>query len=280
MPNLLEQNPYPKEEKMSVKESKKNNKFSRIISVLVIIGVAVLIGKYGINYYKEKALIKKEVSEQNALMQKQQEEEKARVERVQNSKVAYLTFDDGPNYNTEKILDILKENNIKATFFLVGGMIENCPSTVKRIYDEGHTLANHTYSHTYSYSTKEDFLEEISKTDSLISEAIGEEYKSYFIRVPGGSMGKTVAKDAIKENGYKSINWTALFGDAERGGRVDSKYILNRVKETTGDDQYEVILAHGTKSITADTLQDVINNLSEEGYIFEPLKEDSPVEFD
>ena len=279
MSNLVEHNPNFKEEEQNTIKVRRKLNVKKVASLFVVAAVMVSVGKYGIGVYKEKAVIKKEEANAKALMQKQQEEEAARIERVANSKVAYLTFDDGPNYNTEKILEILKENNIKATFFLVGNMVELNPNIVKKIKDDGHVIAKNTYSHTYSYKTKESFLEEIEKTDSLISKALGEEYKSYFVRVPGGSMGKKIAQEAMRENGYKSINWTAVFGDDEKGGKVTADYIINRVKETTGDDKYEVILAHGTKSVTVEALQTVINNLKEDGYIFEPLMEDSPVEF-
>ena len=279
MQNLIERNPDLREVEQSPIKIKRKLKVKKIVSLLVVSVVMVSVGKHGIGTYKEKMIIKKEEANAKVLMKKQQEEEAARIERIANSKVAYLTFDDGPNRNTEKILHILKDNNIKATFFLVGNMVELNPDIVKKIQNDGHVIANHTYSHAYTYKTKESFLEEIEKTDSLISKVLGKEYKSYFVRVPGGSMGKKLAQEAIKENGYKSINWTALFGDDEKGGKVTSEYILNRVKETTGDDKYEVILAHGTKSITVDVLQRVIDGLRKDGYIFEPLMEDSPVEF-
>lgn len=258
---------------------KNGNGMKKIVGIVALALIVTSVGNYGVGVYKEKAAIKKEIAEANALMQKEKEENDARQERVANNKVAYLTFDDGPNYNTTKILEVLKENNIKATFFLVGNMIENNPKIVKDIKDDGHTIGNHTYSHSYNYKSKEAFLGEIEKTDALISEAIGEEFKSYFVRVPGGSMGKSMLKEALKENGYKSINWTALVGDDEKGGKVSTNYVINRAKETTGDDKYEVILAHSTKSVTAEALQKIIDNLKEDGYIFEPLVEDSPVEF-
>lgn len=279
MSGLLEQNPNPKKIQNTPKAPKNKFRVSRVAGMLILTVAVASVGKYGLDAYRENLANKKEEANINALMQKQQEEDAARKERVANSKVAYLTFDDGPNYNTEKILDILKENDIKATFFLVGSMVENNPGIVKRIQDEGHILANHTYSHKYAYKTQEEFLEEVEKTDELISKALGKEFKSYFVRVPGGSMGKKIAQEAIRENGYKSINWTGMFGDDEKGGKVDTKYIINRVKETTGDDQYEVVLAHGTKSVTVAALQDIIDNLKADGYIFEPLMEDSPVEF-
>lgn len=276
MSDLLEQNP---KKQNNSGEFKRKIKKRKVMGAIVLLAVVAFGGKYSLNYVKEKNADKHVNDNVNSLLQIEQEEEKARIERVANSKVAYLTFDDGPNYNTNKILDILSENDIKATFFLVGSMVENNPSIVKRIKEEGHVIANHTYSHKYNYKTKEEFLAEVDSTDRLISEALGEDYKSYFIRVPGGSMGKAMIQEAIKENDYKSINWTAKFGDDEKGGKVNIDYVVNRVKETAGDDKYEVILAHSTKSVTAEALQTVIDNLKADGYIFEPLMKDSPISF-
>lgn len=276
MSDLLEQNPNRKDNNL---ETKRRIKKRKVVSLIAMVALIAYGGKYSLQYMKEKKEDKISNNNVNSLLKVQEEEEKARVERVNNSKVAYLTFDDGPNYNTNEILDILKENNIKATFFLVGSMVKNNPNIVERINEEGHVIANHTYSHKYNYKTKEEFIAEVEATDRLISEAIGEDYKSYFVRVPGGSMGKSMIQEAIKENAYKSINWTAKFGDDEKGGKVNVDYVINRVKETAGDDKYEVILAHSTKSVTAKALQTIIDNLKVDGYIFEPLMEDSPVSF-
>ena len=143
MQNLIERNPDLREVEQSPVKIKRKLKVKKIVSLLVVSVVMVSVGKNGISAYKERVVIKKEEANAKVLMQKQQEEETARIERVANSKVAYLTFDDGPNHNTEKILHILKENNIKATFFLVGNMVELNPDIVKKIKDDGHVIANH-----------------------------------------------------------------------------------------------------------------------------------------
>lgn len=104
-----------------------------------------------------------------------------KVENIQNiykskEKVAYLTFDDGPTKRcTPEILDILKENEITATFFVIGQRVLQNPDLVKRAYEEGHFIANHTFSHKdhLLYQNKESFLEELLRTDKAISEAIG-----------------------------------------------------------------------------------------------------------
>ncbi len=105
-----------------------------------------------------------------------------------NDKKAYLTFDDGPTSKcTEKILDILKEENVKATFFVVGKHVKEYPEIVKREYEEGHYIANHGYNHNNKllYKNMESFKKEIIDTDSEISKAIGvENYSSHIFRFP------------------------------------------------------------------------------------------------
>ena len=110
----------------------------------------------------------------------------------QKEKIAYLTFDDGPTLKaTGKILDILKEETVKATFFVIGKHVKENPELVKRAYDEGHYIANHGYSHDNSklYSSGENFINEIKNTDIEIGKAIGvENYSSHVFRFPNGYM--------------------------------------------------------------------------------------------
>lgn len=105
-----------------------------------------------------------------------------------NEKKAYLTFDDGPTTKaTGKILDILKEENVKATFFVVGKHVKEHPELVKREYEEGHYIANHGYNHNNEllYKDMESFRKEITSTDLEISKAIGiENYCSHIFRFP------------------------------------------------------------------------------------------------
>lgn len=88
----------------------------------------------------------------------------------QKEKVAYLTFDDGPSLVTPKILDILKKQEVKATFFVIGKNVEEHPEIVKRAYEDGHYIANHTYSHKNSllYKSSQNFAKEIQNTDLAI----------------------------------------------------------------------------------------------------------------
>ena len=105
-------------------------------------------------------------------------------------KKVYLTFDDGPTTKvTPKILDILKKENIPATFFVVGKHVKENPNLVKRAFDEGHFIANHGYNHNNKllYKNDESFLNEILDTDKEIAKAVGvDNYTSHIFRFPNG----------------------------------------------------------------------------------------------
>ena len=106
-------------------------------------------------------------------------------------KVAYLTFDDGPTkIATPKILEILRRQEVHASFFVIGYRVKEFPHIVKQAYEDGNFIANHGYSHKISklYNSKEDFLAEIEETDKAIAEAIGVDYyQSHIFRFPNGS---------------------------------------------------------------------------------------------
>ena len=110
-----------------------------------------------------------------------------------DKKRVFLTFDDGPSKTvTIPILDLLKQEKIKATFFVLGSRVELYPDIVKREYEEGHYIANHGYSHMYSqiYSSVQSVLDEYNKTNDAVRSAIGvEEYNSHLFRFPGGVPG-------------------------------------------------------------------------------------------
>ena len=123
-----------------------------------------------------------------------------------NEKVAYLTFDDGPTkVATTQILDILKKEDIKATFFVIGYRVKEFPNTVKRAYDEGHFIANHGYDHNNKkmYSSEENFKNEIEKTDDAIGKALGiDEYCSHVFRFPNGYMSSNNKYQKTCYNGF------------------------------------------------------------------------------
>lgn len=206
--------------------------------------------------------------------------------RDDNKKVAYLTFDDGPSrHSTSKILDILKNNSIKATFFTLGTSIENndkAADLLKRMSREGHSIANHGYSHNYSilYPNRivdvEAFMEDIEKNNNILKDILGENFRTRLIRMPGGhaSWNGTAALDKVLESkGIYQMDWNSLNGDAE-GKDFPKEYLLDKLKETVGDKDVIIILMHDTdsKKGTVEYLQSAIDYLKEEGFEFRTLK--------
>ena len=215
------------------------------------------------------------------LMPVYSENAKKGMKNIYNSdaKVAYLTFDDGPSQAvTPLVLDLLKEENIKVTFFVLGSNVKNNPEIVKREYLEGHYIANHGYSHNYAkiYSNSENVLKEYNKAEKEIQKAIGNtEYFSHLYRFPGGYYGGKYAKvkkeagKILNENNISYIDWNVLTGDAE--GANTKEKILSNIKKYTKDKGTIVVLMHdaASKILTYETLKDVIDYLRSEGYTFE-----------
>ncbi|WP_326513828.1 polysaccharide deacetylase family protein [Clostridium intestinale] len=201
-------------------------------------------------------------------------------------KIAYLTFDDGPSTTvTPKILKILKDNNIKATFFIVGDKLEESPETkniLLDIYKQGHAIANHTYTHNYSKLYPQGkidantFMGELEQTNDAIKKVLGDKFHTRVVRFPGGHAswgGREEIDSKLEEKKYKYIDWNALIGDAE-GSRKTKEQLLNRYHETFVGQEKLVLLMHDTysKESTAEALQDIITDLKNKGYEFKTLK--------
>lgn len=195
-----------------------------------------------------------------------------------NEKIAYLTFDDGPSkVVTPKVLDILKQNNIIANFFVVGKHVKQYPELVKQAYEDGHFIANHGYSHNNSklYKSKQDFINEILETDKEIAKAIGKDsYCSHIFRFPNGSMSKihySDKKKAIKyleEIDYTYIDWNALNNDSMK--KYSNSELISNLKNSIKNKGTIVILMHDTGDVnkTYDVLEESINLIKSEGYEF------------
>lgn len=179
---------------------------------------------------------------------------------------------------TPRILEILEQEDIKATFFLLGSRVEEMPEMTKTIYDKGHFIASHGYSHIYSqiYSSPEAVLNEYNQSMEIIRNAIQvPEYNAHLFRFPGGLVGgkyaeiKKQAKEILEQNEILSVDWNALSGDAETNN-LSIEFELDRLKETVGNKQSVIILMHDApaKSITADALLYIISYLREQGYEF------------
>lgn len=235
------------------------------------------------NDLQEENIIEEEIAEEKkTLLPVYSEEAKQRLANIYTAdtdeKIAYLTFDDGPSKNiTPQILDILEREEIKATFFVLGSRVELYPELVKREYEAGHYIANHSYSHEYSsvYASPEALLDEYNRTEKAVQEAIDNpDYHTYIFRFPGGSEGgkykkqKDAVKSVFEENDILYINWNALTRDAE--GKPTAESLVEDLKATVGEKKRVVVLMHdaGTKQLTADTLPEVIEYLRDEGFVF------------
>lgn len=200
-------------------------------------------------------------------------EEKPRVDNTSNTKIAYLTFDDGPSSNiTPKILDVLKNYKVKATFFVIGSMVEQNPGLLQRAKNEGHAIANHTYSHdfNYIYSDPQNFLNDILKGEEVLKKHISD-FSSKNIRFPGGSFGdkRKPFKELMQSLGYNIIDWNSLNGDSEALNIPPDK-LLNRLKETYNNQKNLIVLMHDapSKDTTVQALPQIIQFLQSQGYTF------------
>ena len=187
----------------------------------------------------------------------------------QGQKVIALTFDDGPwPETTAQVLDILKENNIKGTFFVVGQNVKNYPDLVKRVVAEGHTIANHTWHHWYHFMNPQTAAYEIDNTTNLIYQTTG--VKTNLFRPPGGMMHNGVAAYA-RSNKYAIIMWSSDSVDYSRPSV--SKLINNVFRQAKPGG---IVLMHdggGNRSQTVQALPQIITNFRKQGYSFVTIPE-------
>lgn len=195
-----------------------------------------------------------------------------------NKKIAYLTFDDGPSINTTKILKILDDNKIKATFFLIGKNAERYPELVKLELNDNNSVANHTYSHVLNY--KEDteaFVEDVKRCDSVLKNIAGDKYIQNFMRFPGGAFESQKRlepfRQAVTNAGYRFLNWNDENGDAERPN-IPADVLINNVKKYTEGKKIVVVLMHdaGAKGTTVQALPTIIDYLKSQGFTFGKLE--------
>lgn len=190
--------------------------------------------------------------------------------------VAYLTFDDGPNKeNTTKILKILKDEQIHATFFLTGNNVERYPDVVKAIYESGNAIGIHSYSHDYKkiYASPQAYMDEVDKTAGLIYDVI--HVRPVISRAPGGTSGHFTKAfwQALNQEGYIEVGWNSLTGDADGTGKTAGKEVENIKKQLVLRPylhSHLVILMHDASGhqATVEALPELIKLLKSQGYTF------------
>ena len=193
--------------------------------------------------------------------------------------IIYLTFDDGPHAtNTDIILDILKSEGVKATFFVVGVGPDR---VIKRAYDEGHELALHTYSHRYEeiYKDDEAYFSDLYKIQARIKNITG--HTTMLMRFPGGSSNNISRKlnqgimtrltKSVQAKGFKYFDWNVDSGDASYS--VDGNFVYNNTIQQLSKTRSNVILMHDIHTHTSDALRDIIQYGKKNGYTFEVLSQ-------
>lgn len=190
------------------------------------------------------------------------------IEYYFHPKVMYLTFDDGPSEeNTARVLDILKERNIKATFFLVGENVKQHPEMARRIVEEGHTIGIHSNTHDYEaiYENAESFMQDLETAHQIIYEVTGVDTK--LVRFPGGSINaynENVSETIIEEmtkQGYVYFDWNASLGDTAEVVTPE-QLVVNGIDTTLGRKKV-VMLAHDVVYSTGICLNDLLDRLPE-----------------
>ena len=196
-------------------------------------------------------------------------------------KVVYLTFDDGPSHNTIRVLDILKQYNVKATFFV--NYKENCDDIYKRIHLEGHAIGNHTYSHDFNsiYQSPAAFFEDYEKLNKYLYSLIG--VTPDIMRFPGGSNNSiggigfmSQLSKEMTSRGIQYTDWNSLSGDAETMELVSKEQLALKVETTAVGETKVIVLMHdaSAKNTTPDAVPAIIEYFKAQGYVFASLTKD------
>ena len=270
-----------------------------IVATAIVVSIATVDGIFcvrllnGAKFSKQIVAQAEEIERQEVLLIEQQEALRDKlptwkkmqgtksIYAAQEEKRVFLTFDDGPSKSiTPQILDLLGQENIKATFFVLGKNVHRYPEITKRAYEEGHFIANHGYTHSYStiYASIDAILDEYNRTEDEIRNALeNAKYSSHLFRYPGGSTGgkykqiKKEAKSVLEENEIFYLDWNALTKDAE--GAKTSEAQLENLEGTVGEKSSVVLLMHDAadKQVTYETLPAIIAFFRERGYQFKNI---------
>ena len=187
-----------------------------------------------------------------------------------SQKVLYLTFDAGyENGCTEKILDVLKQHNVKAAFFLVGNYMEKNPDLVRRMVEEGHIVGNHTMHHPdmSKLTDKEAFSKELTDLENLFREVTGKELPKFY-RPPQGIYSEENLKMA-QELGYKTVFWSLAYVDWNNDSQPTRDQAFSKLLPRTHNGA--VVLLHSTSQTNAEILDELLTTWESQGYTFQTI---------
>lgn len=204
------------------------------------------------------------------------------IEPYYGNKTVYLTFDDGPDpENTPLVLAILKENNIKATFFVVGSEVSKNAELIKQIYMDGHAIGNHTYNHVYRelYQSSTAYIEQLQRNDKEIKNILN--VRPRISRAPGGTAGHFTVEywKALKAQGYIEVGWNISSGDASnaKAGTI-LQNVVNQTNKNTFLWSHAILLMHDGRghSETIKALPSIIKFYKEQGFEFRVINATTP----
>lgn len=209
-------------------------------------------------------------------------------------KYVFLTFDDGPSKNTSKILEILKEKDVHATFFVIGSGLDNEKNQqlLKEEIESGNAIANHTFSHDYkalypnNHTNIEYFISEVNSTNDKMKDILGNSFDTRVLRMPGGYMSRKYYKDpnlpqlneALAKANIVNLDWDAETGDAT-GKKLTTEQMVENAGKYLNVEDHVILLMHdaSAKVQTVEALPAIIDFFKEKGYEFKVIK-NSPIE--
>lgn len=262
------------------------------VKVLFLIVLSIFLLVFNINSISKKEVVETTEKElpkisinPTTYLKPKKNTQSEKIPSIVTNKTIYLTFDDGPSYLTDQILDILKEENVPATFFVIGTSIDTYKNTVKRAYNDGHQIAIHTYCHKYDqiYTSDENFMNDFREINNKIYEITG--HHAFITRFPGGSSNVVSKKynpgimtrlaDNLQKAGYHYFDWNVDSGDAS--GSLTKEQIYENVTKHL---QYEtnVVLMHdaAAKKTTVEALRNIIKYGKNNHYTFAKITKKTP----
>ncbi len=257
------------------------------LSIIFLIGIILILCSQNKQEIVKVAEIPKAFNNQTTklpLPKKKQIKKETLVKSEVSDNTIYLTFDDGPSHLTPQILDILKQEQVAATFFVIGPSLDKYKDVIKRAHDEGHTIALHSNTHNYSYiySSDENYFNDLNTIKSRIYNIIG--VNSRIIRLPGGS-SNTVSKkynkniitritNKLTENEYYYFDWNVDSKDASGKISADNIYqnTISNLHHGTN-----IVLMHdaASKKSTVEALSNIIKYGKNNGYTFAKISKNT-----
>lgn len=279
-------------------KNRRKIKLTVFIPTAIIMGMVIIIGIWAISSIlkiitKDASSVNAQKPVPNTIASSQnshnaQSSSKDSVLPSPGKKIAYLTFDDGPSEYTPQLLKILKENNVKATFFItfMGKDTPEKRSWIKLEADDGHALGVHSWTHNYSivYANEDSFVQDFNTMNDIIISATGVQPKvcrfpggignSVFIKASKGKikMSKLVAD--VNTMGFKAFDWNAGGEDARTPYPTKDQLVQDVLKDSKNRDNV-VILLHDIHKFTVEAVPDIIKQLKSQGYTFDKLTPES-----